>query len=206
MRELKYRPTSFRSWLYHPTNLSILRGDGTLGSLGYPRTPEQAQTDPVSIYDLFPILDQWEQHLLFDLDLQLDEKEIWTVMTTEKCYIATDGSAPEGKGSFGWVISDTSGTILAQCKGPVFGAKITSYRAEGYGILSVLRFMARMKQVHHNGEHMNQMEDDSSANRIFQHELVCDNKSMVNKVKEIIHYKTVYPNATMESEWDVLAA
>ena len=167
--------------------------------------PEQAQTDPVSIYDLFPILDQWEQHLLFDLDLQMDEKEIWTVMTTEKCYIATDGSAPEGKGSFGWVISDTSGTILAQCKGPVFGAKITSYRAEGYGILSVLRFLARMKQVHHTGEQMNQMEDDSSANRIFKHDLVCDNKSMVNKVKEIIHYKTVYPNATMDSEWDVLA-
>jgi hypothetical protein len=64
-------------------------------------------------------------------------------------YIATDGSAPDGKGSFAWLISDGTGNTLAQCMGPVFGAGVTSFRAEGYGILSLLRFLLRLRQVHH---------------------------------------------------------
>jgi hypothetical protein len=35
--------------------------------------------------------------------------------------------------------------------------------------------------------------------------LVCDNKSMVDKVNEITAYQQVYPNSTMDPEGDVLA-
>jgi hypothetical protein len=45
------------------------------------------------------------------------------------------------------------------------------------------------------------MEEDT----LCSHPLLSDNKSMVNKVNEIVQYDKIYPNATMESEWDILA-
>jgi hypothetical protein len=84
------------------------------------RANEEQAVD--SILDILPTLDQWECQLLFDLELCCNEMEIWQALVSQQCFIATDGSAPEGKGSFGWVLSDANGNILAQCKGPVFGA------------------------------------------------------------------------------------
>jgi hypothetical protein len=142
--------------------------------------------------------------------------------------VLTDGSAPTGRGSFGWVISDDNGNILAQYKGAVFGGRITLYCSEGYGILSVLRFLLRMRQVHRKeGQpevqselldllreriiQSQQSKDEEHGEGIMReetlcsHPLVCDNKSMVNKVNEIVKYDKIYPNVTMESEWDILA-
>jgi len=101
-----------------------------------------------------------------------------------------------GKGSFAWVISTSEGEILAQCHGPVFGAKLSSYRAEAYGILSVLRFLLRLKQLRRsaNGE----------ANELLSHTLVCDNRSIILRINQLQQWRRIYPNATMESEWDVL--
>ena len=167
------------------------------------------------------------------------EEDLWTALTTQVCYIATDGSAPNGKGSFAWVISDSNGTILVKSKGPVYGANITSFRAEGYGILAILRFLLRMKQVHQahpiqaagptnppggqitsevldllraridrnraeNGEPEYQAAAHagypSPMMTLAQQPLVCDNKSMVNKVNVISKYTTIFPNSTMASE------
>ena len=134
----------------------------------------------------------------------------------------------------GSAISDEKGDIIAECKGAVPGAKVTSFRAEGYGILSVLRFLIGMNRVHgqvaRGEEHGNWQEDASllgtlhkrirlhqlqkGANnvptgdnhyRIRQHHMVCDNQSMVNKTNEISKYTSMYPNSTMASEFDVLA-
>jgi hypothetical protein len=73
-------------------------------------------------------------------------------LSTELCHIATNGLAPNGKDSFAWIINDREGNILAQSKGPVYGVKITSFCSEGYGILSMLRYLLRKKQVHHTEE------------------------------------------------------
>ena len=35
--------------------------------------------------------------------------------------------------------------------------------------------------------------------------LVCDNQGLVQMVTRIIAYPTIYPNMTMEAEWDCLA-
>jgi hypothetical protein len=47
--------------------------------------------------------------------------------------------------------------------------------------------------------------EPESSGVLRNHPLVCDNKSIVNKINEIIQYDKVYPNVTMASEWDVLA-
>jgi hypothetical protein len=153
-----------------------------------------------SIFDTIPTLEHWERQLLLDLeivDLEVAQEEatVWEAIATQACHIATDGSAPDGKGSFAWVISDAEGNILAQCKGPAYGADISSYRAEGYGILSVLRFLVHMRKIH-------PLQDGLP---VVQQPLVCDNEAIVKKIREIIKYKSIYPNSTMESDWDILA-
>ena len=192
-----------------------------------------------SYLDLMPTMQPWEWQLLWDIDMDCLEEDLWTALTTQVCYIATDGSAPNGKGSFAWVISDSNGTILVKSKGPVYGANITSFRAEGYGILAILRFLLRMKQVHQahpiqaagptnppggqitsevldllraridrnraeNGEPEYQAAAHagypSPMMTLAQQPLVCDNKSMVNKVNVISKYTTIFPNSTMASE------
>ena len=187
-----------------------------------------------SFVDLLPSMEPWEWQLLFDVELACDEQEMWEALTTQTCTIATDGSAQDGKGSFAWVISDGKGEIMAECKGPVMGENVTSFHAEGYGILSLLRFLISMSKAHGEKEveatsrnpqeevpnlgplhlrvQQHQMKSDSICklsneghSSIKQHYLVCDNLSMVNKTNEISRYITMYPNSTMASEYDVLA-
>jgi hypothetical protein len=87
----------------------------------------------------------WEKLLLQHLvETDSTEGAVWQALTNTTCYISTDGSAPAGKGSYAWMITDSEGEILAQCHGPVYGAKISSHRA--YGILSVLRYLLQQFQ------------------------------------------------------------
>jgi hypothetical protein len=72
--------------------------------------------------------------------------------------------------------------MLAKCNGPIFGAKISSYRSEAYGILSVLRFLLRLSQIH-----------SSSGGTISSHLLVCDNKGVVSCITELKTWTEVYP-------------
>ena len=55
--------------------------------------------------------------------------------------MVSDGSGPKTGGAFGWKITATDGTRLAQGKGPAFGGYMNSYRAEAYGMLSLLLFV-----------------------------------------------------------------
>jgi hypothetical protein len=60
--------------------------------------------------------------------------------------------------------------------------------------MSVLRFLENLKRIYqHTGA------------VIVPHALVRDNKAMVKKINEILPYNSIYPNTTMDSEWDVLA-
>ena len=113
---------------------------------GAPQLPNAEKFD--SFFDLLPTMEPWEWQLLFDVEFLCAEQTLWEALTQQVCTIALDRSAANGKGSFAWVISDKNGDILAECKGPVPGAKVTSFRAEGYGILAVLRFLIGMNTVH----------------------------------------------------------
>jgi ribonuclease HI len=49
-------------------------------------------------------------------------------------------------GAFGLVLSSSTGERLAYGMGPASGQKPTSYRAEAYGLLSLMRFLIRVKE------------------------------------------------------------
>jgi hypothetical protein len=39
---------------------------------------------------------------------------------------------------------------------------------------------------------------------VLSHTLVCDNRSIILRINQLQQWRRIYPNATMESEWDVL--
>ena len=96
------------------------------------RASQHPIDEPVdSFFNFLPTMDPWEWQLLFDLEILCEEQALWNALNTQTFTIASDGLAADGKGSFAWVISNAHGDILAECRGPVPGAKVTSFCAEG---------------------------------------------------------------------------
>ena len=144
--------------------------------------------------DLVDNLDSLDRLLLQEIVMILSEATVWDTLCCHQCFTASDGSAPKDKGSFAWVLSDTGGQLLAKCSGLVFCHAISSHWAEGYGMLSALRFLYNMVQIHQ------QPLDTPQAPH-----LVCNNKRLITTVTKILSYPTVFPNTTMDAEWDCLA-
>ena len=135
-------------------------------------------------------LPSWERDLLSGLELLVPQVDFINKLVAASVKLAADGSVQGPRASFGWVLSDKEGHRLARCNGPAYGANPTSYRAEAYGILSVLRFFYHLKMKWQVTNKFN---------------LVCDNKTMVNRTNQNKKVEMATPNSTLESEWDLLA-
>ena len=62
-------------------------------------------------------------------------------------YAVSDGSVwNETDGVFRWVLSTDQGERVANGMGPARGVNIDSYRAEAYGMLSLLCFLKRLAE------------------------------------------------------------
>ena len=146
--------------------------------------------------------DPWEFELLERTELMCPRAYDIIDATTEGITFACDGSVNAyGAGSFGWKASDAQGNRLVQCSGPARGHRISSYRSEGYGMLSVFRFLDRIHVY---------CEQSINAKAVT---VVCDNKSMVQQVAELIPTSaTTYTTDSethrsltpLQPEWDLL--
>ena len=154
----------------------------------------QPLPNPVPSNDLIPCLqslDPWERLLFHGLTLKVTQAQLFQILEQEKVLLASDGSQIGPKASFGWILSTLEGNRIVTCNGPCFGAKPNSYRAEGSGLLSVSRFLHRIRS------HFNVPIKGCSV--------VCDNESMVTKVAKIPEYlEDPFPNQTVAAEWDLL--
>ena len=137
-------------------------------------------------------LPSWEKALLHALELiDVTEAELLQALQ-EPCLICSDGSQIGPKASLGWILSTYDGRRLAKCNGPAYGCKPSSYRAEGYGILSGCRFLIQFRHHH-------QIEEP------WQLLFLCDNDSMLNKALEPQDLNRTFPNSTLDPDWDVVA-
>ena len=86
------------------------------------------------------------------MSLELSSYEIAQICQADAhINIVNNGSSIEEENimTFGWIIVNNDKEILAQHAGPTFG-QITSFRAEGYGILPASR------SLYHISKYMNQ--------------------------------------------------
>jgi hypothetical protein len=154
-----------------------------------PIAPEAPAMESIS--DIGAQLPEWEQLLFQELEILVPDAELLAALEQENVVIGSDGSQIGPKASFSWVMSNNAGRRLARCAGPCFGLRLNSYRAEGYGLLSVCRFLLNLKQRFNIN--------------MQQASVFCDNKSMVNRtIKSPRNLNRIFPNETLSAEWDVL--
>ena len=113
---------------------------------------------------------KWDRNFLSKLQWKQTPKALWQQLLNpyQVIYIASDGGYDQIKGSYGWVIGDDA-EIYVIGNGIATGNPTTSYRAEGFGILSSLRFLT--KYIEYYG-----------IIETTQIRLYCDNKSMINQI------------------------
>ena len=124
--------------------------------------------------EFFSSLAHWESELLAETKFVVDDLSVIDTLQSP-CILTCDGSVNSHEaGSFGWTLSNLSGQQRATGNGPARGSRIMSYRAEGCGILSVTRFLARI----HDFTHTNTTR--------MKVKIVCDNISMVCNVTKLL--------------------
>lgn len=152
-------------------------------------TPSHPRTFP----DYIARLAKWERLLLTHHQNYCSDYHVLTSKLQQPLIIATDGSVNNQKGSYGWVIATTQGTLLASGKGPTHGEAVCSFRSEGYGILAALRFLLQVRRYHFH----------PSTNTTIQ--WWCDSESLI---KRLDHHPFILndPNRSTLPDHDVEVA
>jgi exonuclease III len=136
-------------------------------------------------------LPYWASMLISNCTFDQDELRLATLLNTQSLLIASDGGAIPGIGSFGWRAATVTGLRLIGCNGQAPGDNPESFRAEGYGLLSVLLFFHHFYRFYHIHDPLPFI-------------LYCDNEALIKTLIESMTYKYVTPNSTLSSDWDVL--
>jgi hypothetical protein len=144
-------------------------------------------------------LPQWERDLLDQVVFDVSPFHLTTMFThmanfdtsaALEIQFVSDGSQIRDRMSFGWCLALPDGTRLAHCSGPGFGPG-TSHRAEGYGVLSAVRFIYQLILYTQSSEPWP----------------VCfttDNKGLVIRLDQRKQYDISYANATLAPDWDIV--
>jgi hypothetical protein len=171
------------------------------------------QPPPTPVYHTFHAylqsLDTWETELFADITMHRRETELIDLMVNtqpgevEGANVAigtkfqligvSDGSVMRFS-TFGWVCCLATGEEeIVACAGPVFGAKPSSFRAEAYGMLSLVRFLYRLFKYY------NRMEE-------LQTLFGCDNKGLLQRTQSLTNQSFANPSTTMAPDWDIVQA
>ncbi len=105
----------------------------------------------------------------------------------------SDGSVMQFS-TFGWVCCLADGEEeRVSCTGPVFGAKPSSFRAEGHGMLSLARFLHRLFDY---------------CDRLDESEMLfgCDNQGLLQRILALTNQSFANPRTTMAPDWDIVQA
>jgi hypothetical protein len=92
--------------------------------------------------------------------------------------------------TFGWVIATPDGRRLARCSGPVFGPFGSSFHAEGYGFLSVSRFLVRLQEF-------------CATAPTWCIRMMTGNQGLITRLELSLPYIDPFPNITLTADWNV---
>ena len=174
-----------------PVDVTENRGAFRVHNPPLPAPAAPADVAPITFLELLPKLDLWERELFCNLELLVPYEQLVHLLCTANLLYASDGGAAAPRASFGWVLCTSLGQRLLKVSGPAYGAHPNSFRAEGYGKLSVFRFVFRMSEL--------------APGPILTSSLYGDNKSMVECAQSPPAEWKRTPNSTLASDYDVLA-
>jgi hypothetical protein len=142
-------------------------------------------------------LDNWERSLFEELTMEVDcysFLDLVDAQTTDgdsaQLLTMSDGSDSAGAMTFGWVLALPTGQRLARCAGPTFGSYGSSFRAEGYGFLSVSRFLVRLQEF-------------CQVAPRWKIQMMTDNAGLLTRITSSLPHLEPFPNSTLQADWDV---
>ena len=157
-----------------------------------PSTRTFPSPHPSTVLSYIHSLPQWEQLLLERVHLHTDAFTVASHLSNpdNKWIAISDGSAQHSQASFGWVVAQTSRQHIAQCNGPAHGYKPTSFRLEGYGLLSLLHFFLNLSTYtyHTTPKHLT---------------MYTNSESWV-KTTNAMMWEMFFLNETITTDWDIL--
>ena len=108
----------------------------------------ETQLDRFETFDDFVnTLAPWEIDILRMTKMHLDPNATCEALSSHGLRAASDGSVRlSTQGAFGWALNTGDGFQVATGMGPARGPRPSSYRAEAYGLLSILRFFIRLAE------------------------------------------------------------
>ena len=152
---------------------------------------------PRTFSDYISRLPEWERLLFDELQfLGLAPFELLDQCTAEHGGIhltlifCSDGSAGDNSMSFAWRMALPSGRRVVQCAGPAFGHIQSSYRGEGYGVLSAVRFVFHWFLF-------------CGESPQWSYKYLADNTGILDAIIRDLEYDETWPNTTLEDDWDI---
>eukprot|EP00980_Cylindrotheca_fusiformis_P024905 scaffold12690_cov177-Cylindrotheca_fusiformis.AAC.2 len=145
-----------------------------------------------------------ERDLLSRTEFRIPEEEVTEILNQSaiepseqnnhlqsQCYGVSDGSEARTSMAFGWVVAAPDGFRLATGSGPAFGSQPSSFRAEGYGMLSMVKFLLQLRQT-------------SGSTDQWKIQCATDSQGLVTAVKNCLTYDEPFPNVTLDPEYDII--
>ena len=181
----------------HTVPVDILSSASTITtSIPSDRLPPTPVPNPIGLEARLNHLASWQEPLLSGIDHHCPLVDIISHLScpfgsTSEIISATDGSAKDSIASFGWCIRLDDIDIIT-CSGPVSGPSPGSYRAECYGMLSLLLYLHLVTR------------DQPSPVPFSQMTIYLDCQSLLKRL--ILHQSRQYftPREAVSPERDVL--
>jgi hypothetical protein len=106
------------------------------------------QNPPISatFVNFIQTLAAWESDLLYHPTMSIVTYSVCKALAHGFCAVSNGSVRYNSQGSFGWVLCTSDGEQVVPCMGPALGQQPTSFRAEGYGLLSFLLFLRRVSE------------------------------------------------------------
>ena len=182
-----------------PVSVILSPSIATVRPVPYPMTipdPSDPPTapPPTDFFDMLASLPHWQSSLLAHLDSIQSVGRLQQLLESgEKLqlYLVSDGGAKDDLGSYGWELA-IGREILWTCMGPTFGLEPGSYRAESYGMLSLMLFLDHYFRFFH-------VQVSENVDHLFY----CDNQGLIKRIEFAMHRSWDNPNHCLSSEYDL---
>jgi ribonuclease HI len=109
---------------------------------------KRPQITPVNTFaDFVESLQPWEQELLQHTEYTSEPFDFCSDLQPHLRAVSDASVRHETQGAFGWALRNEQSVNVASGMGPARGGgKVTSHRAEAYGLLALLRFLIKMAE------------------------------------------------------------
>ena len=156
--------------------------------------PRPITPPPSTLSEHMAQLTSWERSLCTQCTALCSTEALATFLQSPSALLVSrDGSAGSFVGSFGCVCSTDTGQRLFRLHGPAPGYKTSSFRAESYAFLAILRYLIQACLF-------------LSCPLPTSLQMFTDSESLVKTIQKRLEWLVEFPYSTMTADWDLQQA